>query len=441
MLRVPIAQARTGMRLAVAVTHPRLGEVVLLREGVELDAVSIPRLRSLGVPEVWIHVPGLEDLVRFVDPRVLASYRELTRSISHALDSALIQSRVELDFWEYKRGVMSVLDRLVDSPSAAVFISELVGLDQPFVRHAGSVAVLSILMGIKLDFYLVRERSRLNPTAAKDISGLGVGAMLADIGMTRLNPACRARWAATHDEEDIEWQKHVTIGFDMVKADLDPGSAAVVLHHHQKFDGSGFPGRRNLHGALVPIKGSEIHVFARIAAAADLFDRLRHPVGDNFADTDPGAIAGLPPVRALRLMREKPYVDWVDPVVKCALFTVQPAYPPGSMVTLNDGRRAVVVDWAPTQTCRPTVEVFENDPLTEAVNSRTAGGTPQRERVNLASNRSLWIVEADGVDVSGDNFDPAYEGEFDLTRVGRAMMGAVDAARPEGKSEGKNDAA
>jgi len=401
------------MVLALPVHHPRHHDVILLRAGVTLDSHAIPRLGELFVPEVWIRHPGTEELVRFVDPRILASYRELTTTVGLALDTAMVQSTVQLDFVDYKRAVMSVLSRLMENPQAAVMISELVGGDRPFVRHAGNVSVLSLLMGLKLEFYLVRERPKLTPSLAREISGLGVGAMVADIGLTRLGPDVLERYNRTHSEDDEAWREHVKLGFEMVKGDLDPAAAAVVLHHHQHFDGTGFPAKRDGTGLVAP-KGSQIHIFARIAAAADLYDRLRYPAhapGSSDERTPP-----IPAVRALKLLREPPYSNWLDPVVRLALFAVAPPYPPGSLVKLSDGRNGAVVDWSPLDPCRPVVEIIDSPVRND--------GT--RARVDLRKQTALCVAEIDGHDVSSDNFYPAFEGEFDLTRVGKALSnGAI----------------
>jgi HD-GYP domain-containing protein (c-di-GMP phosphodiesterase class II) len=422
MLRVSLLHARPGMVLAMPVHHPRHPDVVLLKAGATLDAHCIPRLRELYVPEVWIRYPGLEDLVRFVDPQVLSAYRDLTSTVGVALDTAMVQSKVEMDFYIYKKAVMSVLDRLVGSPHATVFVTELVGGDRPFVRHAGNTCVLSILMGLKLEFYLVRERAKLSPVAARDISGLGVGAMFHDMGMTRLDPETLARWSETMDESDPKWQQHAQIGFDMVKSDLDPAAAAVVLHHHQRYDGTGFPKRgptiegmptgATMKGAKpVGLRGSEIHVFARIVACADLYDRLRHP-----AHT-PGASSvehpSIPAVRALNQMREAPYSRWIDPVVFLALLAVSPPYPPGSLVTLTDGRTGAIVDWSNLDPCRPTVEIIDPD---------NPGG-PRGQRLDLRKNTGIQIAAIDGEDVLADNFYPKHPSEFDLVRLGKEMSG------------------
>src|SRR5262245_46546673 len=422
MLRVSLLHARPGMVLAMPVHHPRHPDVVLLKCGAALDAHCIPRLRELYVPEVWIRYPGLEDLIRFVDPQVLSAYRDLTTTVGVALDTAMVQSKVELDFYSYKRAVMSVLDRLVESPHATVFVTALIGGDRPFVRHAGNVCVLSILMGLKLEFYLVRERTKLSAVAARDISGLGVGAMFHDMGMTRLDPETLARWCETMDESDPEWQQHVHMGFDMVKSDLDPAAAAIVLHHHQRFDGSGFPKRgptiegmpagASIKGATpVGLKGSEIHIFARIVACADLYDRLRNPAHTPGASSEEHP--SIPAVRALRLMREAPYSRWIDPVVMLALLSVSPPYPPGSLVTLSDGRTAAVVDWCNLDPCRPTVSVI--DPSNP--------DAPRGPRLDLRKNTKIQIGAIDGQDVLADNFYPQHPNEFDLVRLGKEMSG------------------
>jgi len=406
------------MVLAVPVHHPAHPSVTLLRRGAALDAHSIPRLRDLFVHEVWIVYPGLEDLVRFVNPAVLAAYRELTTSIGLALDTAMVQSRVELDFYAYKTAVMSVIEQLIEHPHAAVFVAELVGGERPFVRHAGNVCTLSLLMGLRLEFYLVRERARLKTTDARDISGLGVGAIFHDIGMSRLEQPVLDRWNATRDESDLAWQRHAQIGFEMVRGDVDPAAAAVVLNHHQRFDGSGFPGRADVAGMRHPVAGSDVHVFARIVGAADLFDRLRHPAHAPGADAR--KTPSIPAVRALNLLRQKPHRERLDPVVFLALLSVAPPYPPGSLVTITGGRMAVVVDWTPADPCRPTVEVLD----ASVVPCRAADR--KRERIDLRARPTVRITSIDGHDVTRDNFFPTFDGEFDLARVARVLTNRAE---------------
>jgi hypothetical protein len=390
------------MVLAQPIHHPACPGVVLLRPGATVDDASLRRLREIGVPELWIRYPALDELAQIVHPSVQQACRELVGLIGGAIDDLVLHSHAKLDYPSYRRGVVGVLEQLSEHPKAAVFLAEMVGPQRPALRHAANVSMLSILMGLKLEFYLLRERQRLIGGCAKDITGLGVGAMLHDVGMLRLTDNVLARWNSTMDESDPEWQQHVLLGFEMVRGEVDATAASVVLHHHQKFDGTGFTRRRELSGIDRRMAGSEIHVFARIAAAADLFDRLKHPPS---ADGP-----GHPVVRVLKTLRQPPYSAWIDPVVFRALIAVAPPYPPGSLVTLTGNRRAVVARWTPEHPCQPKVYVI--DKLDDRVGRASAGRPPQM--IDLREEPDIQIIEIDGFDVSHDNFWPQFKGEFDL---------------------------
>lgn len=405
MLRLTPHDARPGMVLDMSVTHPTNPSVVLLRAGVALEQRSIDRLREIGVREMWIRCPALKELAKFTDARVLGSQRDLVTNVASALEG-VGANHLRLDYQSYKRAVMSVIEQLAARPRAALFLSEIAGGSTPALRHAGNVAFLSLLMGLKLDFYLIRQRSRLPAMAARDLSSLGVGAMLHDVGMMRLSPGTLDKWNTTHDESDPAWREHATLGFEMVKGELDPAAAGVVLHHHQHMDGSGFPNRCQLSGVCHPLSGHDIHVFARITGCADLFDRLRHPAHAPGADET--LTPSIPAVRAYKMLLGEPYNAWVDPVVFRALLAVAPPYAPGSIVTITGERRGVVVGWSPKDPCRPTVQVLNS--LDDIGNPRAKPGP----RIDLSKETDVQVVEAEGFGVSNDNFQPRNPADFEL---------------------------
>lgn len=70
------------------------------------------------------------------------------------------------------------------------------------------------------------------------------------------------------EEEFVIMKQHAVIGYEVLNASSSPllKTAAEIAHtHHEKFDGSGYP--RGL-------KGSDIPLFGRIVAVADVFDAL-----------------------------------------------------------------------------------------------------------------------------------------------------------------------
>src|SRR5690606_19980646 len=203
----------------------------------------------------------------------------LAGAISESFDRASSQGHAALDFPVYAQAVGSLLKELIDRPDACVLLNDLVVPDSPMLSHATTTCFISLLLGLKLDAYLIAERAAAGPTRAKRVENLGVGALLHDVGMLKLSPEVRERWRKTQNEADPEWQAHTRLGFEMLRGRVAPTAAAVALHHHQKYDGTGFPMLRRLGGAAAPLSGRRIHVFSRIVAAAETFERLRCPPG------------------------------------------------------------------------------------------------------------------------------------------------------------------
>lgn len=392
MLRVAIYQARDGMVVAMPVLHPRRPEVVLLRPGAVLDPHTIAKMREIGLHEVWVKYPRLDRLNDYFSPGVVQACSIVTGQIRTALDSVIANAHARLDYVSYRRAVSGLLEKFCERPKAAMFVHELGDGTSAALRHASNVCLLSVLMGIKLDFYLIHERIRLSASTAKDVSNLGVGAMLHDVGMLRLPQAVREHWEKTEDDSDPAFREHTQIGYDLVREQIEPSAAAVVLHHHQAFDGTGFPVKHEEGGAP---KGQEIHVFARIVAGADLFTRIRNRKGPN---GEP-----MPTVRALKLIQTPEYARRLDPMILKAILNVVPAYSPGTIVTLSNGHECVVTQWSVDNPCRPVVEEL-----------MPPGRSGEPEVFDLRTIPELSIVRAEGCAVADDNFAPPKPHAYDM---------------------------
>lgn len=399
MLRVRMTEARPGMVLALPLRHPKRAGTLLLKAGTMIDRRLLTRLGEIGVREFWIRYPNLDFVAMHAKSEIIAAHSDMTATVAQALNPVMTDSHAHLDFSDCMRSVTSLVEQLVASPRAAVYIEEVLAGEEGGSRHAANVSFLSILMGLKLDEYLINQRSRLTSAHARDVTNLGLGAMLHDIGMLRLEQSALDHWNRTQDETDPRWREHVLIGHETVRSEIGPAAAGVVLHHHQSYDGSGFPIRRLPDGSIAPPAGEAVHVFARIAAVADMFDRIRFN-GEYFGVQGPDPI---PRPRALRLMMEQDIAEKLDPVVLQSLFRVVPPYPPGDVVRLSTGEQAVVVDWTPLDPCRPTVQPID-------LEAGLAGDIPAGDPINLRVDREILIVEAEKQDVTRDNFELSKDG-------------------------------
>ncbi len=389
------------MKLALPVQHPERFGTVLLRRGYVLDDASVARLRAMALPEVWIEYPGLAFVEKYINPKVTQSRAEVSSILARIIARTERDANAKLDYPAYRKTIRGLLHTIVDQPEAAQYVQSLGGGGYAMTRHAADVCFLVLLIGLKLDSYLIVQRKRLPAHRAKDVVNLGLAALLHDIGMLDLDESTRERWRENQDEKDVAWRAHVRLGYERVQKGIDAPTASAILHHHQHYDGSGFP---DAEGCLdgEGVAGDDIHIFARILSAADMFDRFRHP-----AD----AILQEPAVRALARMQREPYVSWIDPIVFKALLAAAPAYPPGTIVRLSSGERCAVVAWSSSDPCRPVVA-----PIGEE-GEELPGAELTSRRIVLGERRDLVIAEVDGQDVSEDNFFPDHPGDFDLPWV------------------------
>jgi len=404
MLNLMLSKARPGMTLAMPVFHPGAAGHVLLKPGFALDSRSICRLGELKVPDVWIDCPALAEVMKYVSHEVVGAQADLVRTIGPGFDAAQGDARVDLEFSAYAGAVRGLIARLGEHPSAQTLVNDLVHSDSALTSHSTAVSYLSILMGLKLDSYLMLERSHVGPTRARSVEGLGVGALLHDVGILRLDPETVRRAHRTGNFTDPAWREHVKIGYEMVRGEIEPTAASAVLHHHQRFNGSGFPGLRRADSQHArPQCGHDIHIFARVIAVADRFDDLRNPIA---AD---GTVrrSALPVVRVIKQMLAETRAGHFDPMVIKSLVQCAPAFGPGKHVTLSDGREAVVTGQNPLDPCRPKVRPI--------IAGREHMVPEDHFGPVIDLQKSLVsIAKVDGEDVHDDLFFPSVPSEFDL---------------------------
>ena len=122
--------------------------------------------------------------------------------------------------------------------------------------HTRRVSLYCRLLAEELG--LGEEQARLVEAAAP----------LHDIGKMGIPDAILCKPEKLTDQERTVMQNHPSIGYGMLKHSSRPllqAGAIIALHHHEKWDGSGYP-----QGLI----GEEIHIFGRIVALADVFDAL-----------------------------------------------------------------------------------------------------------------------------------------------------------------------
>jgi HD-GYP domain-containing protein (c-di-GMP phosphodiesterase class II) len=109
---------------------------------------------------------------------------------------------------------------------------------------------------------LTAGRLGLDPRAVKRVE---CAALVHDVGKIIVSPEILEKPGSLTPCEYAEVQRHAVFGARLVASLEDPAMTAIVRHHHERIDGSGYPDG---------LRGDQIPFGARIVAVADSYDAL-----------------------------------------------------------------------------------------------------------------------------------------------------------------------
>jgi HD-GYP domain-containing protein (c-di-GMP phosphodiesterase class II) len=106
---------------------------------------------------------------------------------------------------------------------------------------------------------------------------LSRASMLHDAGKVGIPDSILKKPSRLTAEEFEEMKLHTVSGaalFTNISSELDQMTHDIALHHHERWNGKGYPGRLVSEGVRKPLVGEEIPFAARIVSLADVFDAL-----------------------------------------------------------------------------------------------------------------------------------------------------------------------
>lgn len=253
--RYPVEELKAGMVVGRAIYDEQQKELVA--EGTVLTNQLIFSMLDRPIFSVLIREAKVgSELVdkHVLDEGFVSRYEAVLQQLRRIFDGARQTGQADVE------AVMSIvrahLMELVDGLKAINHVHNILREGDYLLHHSVNVAILAGVLGQWLKF---------SPEKVEELVGAG---LMHDIGKTQIPLEILEKPGKLSEQEMAIMRTHSAKGFDLMRYGRLKDNKNVlfgILQHHERMDGSGYPGR---------VKGSDIVEFARILAIADVYDAM-----------------------------------------------------------------------------------------------------------------------------------------------------------------------
>jgi len=356
LVTLPIAELVPGMFVdSVSKQHEHINSVKIKTRGLVRDRSIIQRLVSEGVEELLIDftqsdvaLPAKYQPKPVEKPKPKKEKKVAEKGIS--VEQEFVKASVNYEQHSRKLQVlysditsglkmnMTLLDEVVVDIVSSVFrnhnaMTILTRLRDKHIYNWRHMINTAILVSVFAKYLGYKEQT---------VKELAMGALLHDIGQAKMPQGVLSKPSQLNDNEMQVVKKHVAQSLGLVKREkgITPLMLDMIVNHHERLDGSGYPRG---------ITAEKLSRPARIMAIVDVYDAITadrpHQMGEE-------------PISALRyLLANKQLFDseLVQRFIKCL-----GVHPVGSIVKLNNERLALVMEGNQDNPIKPKVKIFYN---------------------------------------------------------------------------------
>lgn len=266
----------------------------------------------------------------------------------------------DLEIGVLEAAVSPMVDSVLRNPAALSCLMRMQKKGEYLFQHSLASSVWAAILGRQIGL------------ARSDIHLLSLGAMLLDVGITKIPLEILTSPNPLNDKEQTIVRRHVEMGIEILLKtdDVDARVIDMVAHHHERYNGTGYPNG---------VSGNSIPVFGRIAGIVDAYDAMISP--RPYAKL----LSSYDALRKLRVLADVEFqAEIVDQFTKAI-----GAFPTGTLIQLNTHEVAIVTRQNQIRRLRPEIMVIMDADKQLLPDFRIVD--LNEETSTEEGNQSLWI--------------------------------------------------
>lgn len=298
---------------------------IILQQGATLKREYIERLEEMGIIEVCVE----EKEVQTNEIVILKSDIEhaVKEKVKDILERHTYQNNQELV--ELSKTADSIISNILEEEQVIEGVLDIRERSTDLYEHSISICSLAILTALKLKV----EKNKIHD--------IGVGCLLHDLGLRYTTIDFTNRDVESLNGMELaEYKKHPINGYSSLKQEkwISDLSKAIILYHHERMDGSGFP-----------LRTRDIPYECRIVNVCDAFDEM-------ICGITRKKIRVYEAIEYLKTFKNSKF----DGKIVDAFLGFTAVYPAGSHVVTNEGEFAIVIGQNKDFQDRPILRILKD---------------------------------------------------------------------------------
>lgn len=231
-----------------------------------------------------------------------------------------------------KKAVSYCVDSILNAPDALMLMTQLKNRDEYTAQHSMNVCVFAIALGRQINL------------SVDELNNVGLCGMMHDMGKMQVPLEVLNKPGRLTEGELTVMQSHTTRGWKILLAThgMYAGAIDVAYTHHERMDGKGYPRK---------LKAEQIMPYARIVAIVDMYDAV---------SSDRIYQKGRTHLDSIKILTESSANGHLDSALTMKFIECLGIYPAGSLVELNSGEVAMVVEVNPKFKLKPKIMMLQD---------------------------------------------------------------------------------